>query len=52
MNLNELFNPWAALRKAKIEIQILKREQAILHQELKKAQKNDARGPDGKFRKQ
>ena len=58
MTLNELLNPWAALRRAKIEVDILRRElnlQAIsyckLYAELRKAQKNDQRGADGKFKK-
>ena len=72
MNLNELLNPWAALRRAKLEVDILKREQTLLLEEFKKAQhtgtllinnnkklladlakaqKNDHRGKDGKFKK-
>lgn len=65
MNWNELLNPWAALRKANLEIRVLRREQEMLVGErdrvlahntklladLKKAQKNDNRGPDGKFKK-
>ena len=51
MTLNEMLNPWAALRRAKIEVDILRREQTLLLDELKKAQKNDQRGKDGKFKK-
>jgi hypothetical protein len=51
MNLNELLNPWAALRRAKLEIDTLRREQTLLVTELLKAQKNDSRGADGKFKK-
>ena len=72
MNLNELLNPWAALRRAKLEVDTLRREQTLLLEELKKAQhtgtllvdqnkklladlakaqKNDHRGKDGKFKK-
>lgn len=51
MTLRELVNPWAALKNAKLEIAVLTRERALLIEELKKAQKNDYRGPDGKFRK-
>lgn len=72
MNLNELLNPWAALRRARLEVATLKREQATLVDELraaelrerqlvthnqrllkdlKKAQKNDNRGKDGRFKK-
>lgn len=38
MNLNELLNPWAALRRAKLEADTLRREQTLLVEELKKAQ--------------
>jgi hypothetical protein len=51
MNLNELLNPWAALRRAKLEIDTLRREQTLLVEELRRAQKNDNRGTDGKFKK-
>lgn len=72
MNLNELLNPWAALRRARLEVDRLRREQATLVDELrlaelrerqlathgqrllkdlKKAQKNDNRGKDGRFKK-
>ena len=72
MNLNELLNPWAALRRAKLEVDTLRREQTLLVEELRraereltplqahnkklladlaKAQKNDNRGKDGKFKK-
>ena len=51
MTLNEMLNPWAAVRRAKIEVDTLRREQALLVEELKKAQKNDQRGKDGKFKK-
>lgn len=51
MNWNELINPWKALKRAKLEIEVLKREQVMLVEELKKAQKNDQRGPDGRFKK-
>lgn len=51
MNWKELINPWAALRRAKLEIEVLRREQAVLAVELAKAQRNDNRGPDGKFKK-
>ena len=51
MTLNEMLNPWAALRRAKIEVDILRREQTLLLDELKKAQKNDQRSADGKFKK-
>jgi hypothetical protein len=51
MTLHEMLNPWAALRRAKIEVDILRREQTLLLDELKKAQKNDQRGADGKFKK-
>ena len=39
LNLNELLNPWAALRRAKLEVDTLRREQALLVEELIKAQK-------------
>jgi len=39
MNLNELLNPWKALRRAKLEVDTLRREQALLVEELIKAQK-------------
>ena len=51
MTLNEMLNPWAALRRAKIEVDILRREQTLLLDELKKAQKNDQRSANGKFKK-
>jgi hypothetical protein len=51
MNLTELLNPWAELRRAKLEIDTLRREQTLLLEELRKAQKNDSRGKDGKFKK-
>ena len=51
MNLNELLNPWAALRRAKLEVDTLRREQTLLVEELIKAQKNDQRGKDGNFKK-
>jgi hypothetical protein len=51
MTLQELINPWAALRRAKLEVDTLRREQALLVEELRKAQKNDSRGKDGKFKK-
>lgn len=72
MNLNEMLNPWKALRLAKLEVAILKRERSIrddelfktqtaltmlqernmkLRADLAKAQKNDSRGKDGKFKK-
>jgi len=51
MSWSELLNPWAALKRAKMEIEVLKREQALLVQELRIAQRNDNRGPDGKFSK-
>jgi hypothetical protein len=41
MNWNELLNPWAALKRAKIEIRALRREQEMLVEDLKKAQRND-----------
>ncbi len=51
MNWRELINPWAALRRAKIEVDILRREQTLLLDELKKAQKKDQRSANGKFEK-
>jgi hypothetical protein len=51
MTLNEMLNPWAALRRAKIEVDILRREQTLLLDELKKAQKKDQRSATGKFKK-
>jgi hypothetical protein len=51
MNWGELLNPWKALRREKLEVATLRREQALLVEELRKAQKNDNRGPDGKFKK-
>jgi len=39
MNWRELINPWAALRRAKLEVDTLRREQALLVEELIKAQK-------------
>ena len=39
MNWRELINPWAALRRAKLEVDTLRREQTLLLEELKKAQK-------------
>lgn len=51
MTLNELLNPWKALRRAKLEVDTLRREQTLLVEELRKAQKNDQRGADGKFKK-
>jgi hypothetical protein len=39
MNLTELLNPWAALRRAKLEVDTLRREQTLLLEELRKAQK-------------
>ena len=51
MSWNELLNPWSALKRAKLEIEVLKREQTLLVEELRKAQKNDNRGKDGKFKK-
>ena len=51
MTLHEMLNPWAALGRAKIEVDILRREQTLLVEELRKAQKNDSRGKDGKFKK-
>jgi hypothetical protein len=39
MNWRELTNPWAALRRAKLEVDTLRREQALLVEELIKAQK-------------
>lgn len=49
MNWNEILNPWKALRRAKLEIEVLRREQTMLVEELRKAQKNDQRGKDGRF---
>lgn len=50
--LNDLLNPWASeLRRAELEVDTLRREQALLVEELRKAQKNDNRGKDGKFKK-
>jgi hypothetical protein len=51
MNWRELINPWAELRRAKLEVDTLRREQTLLVEELRKAQKNDSRGKDGKFKK-
>jgi len=51
MNWRELITPWAALRRAKLEVDTLRREQTLLLEELRKAQKNDSRGKDGKFKK-
>jgi hypothetical protein len=51
MNWGELLNPWEALRREKLAVVTLSREQALLVEELRKAQKNDNRGPDGKFKK-
>ena len=51
MNWRELINPWAALRRAKIEVDILRREQTLLLDELKKAQKKDQRSANSKFKK-
>lgn len=51
MNWGEILHPWAALRRAKLEIDTLRREQTLLLDELKKAQKNDQRSADGKFKK-
>jgi hypothetical protein len=51
MTLQELINPWAALKRAKLEVDTLRREQTLLLEELRKAQKNDNRGTDGKFKK-
>jgi len=51
MNWRELINPWAALRRAKLEVDTLRREQTLLVEELRKAQKNDSRDKDGKFKK-
>lgn len=39
MNWNELLNPWKALRREKLEVATLKREQALLVEELRKAQR-------------
>jgi uncharacterized protein YlxW (UPF0749 family) len=39
MKLNELLNPWKALRKEKLEVDTLRREQALLVEELRKAQR-------------
>ena len=51
MNWNEILNPWKALRRAKLEIETLRREQSLLREELRRAQKNDQRGKDGRFKK-
>jgi hypothetical protein len=51
MTLNEMLNPWAELRRAKIEVDILRREQTLLLDELKKAQKKDQRSANSKFKK-
>lgn len=51
MTLHEMLNPWTALRRSKLEVDILRREQTLLVEELRKAQKNDSRGKDGKFKK-
>jgi hypothetical protein len=51
MTLNEMLNPWAALRRAKSEVDILRREQTLLLDELKKAQKKDQRSANSKFKK-
>lgn len=51
MNWNEILHPWKALRRAKLEIDTLRREQTLLREELRRAQKNDLRGKDGKFKK-
>lgn len=50
MTLNELLNPWAALRHAKLEVDTLRREAAILVGELRRAQRelNDAKNPEPK----
>jgi hypothetical protein len=39
MNWKEILNPWAALRRAKVKIRMLEREQAVLVIELRKAQR-------------
>jgi len=39
MNWSEILHPWAALRRAKLEIDTLRREQTILREELRKTQK-------------
>ena len=51
MNWNEILNPWKALRRARLEIETLRREQSLLREELRRAQKNDQRGKDGRFKK-
>jgi hypothetical protein len=38
MNWGELLNPWKALRREKLEVATLRREQALLVEELRKAQ--------------
>lgn len=52
MTPQELLNPWKALRRARLEIDTLRREQTMLREELRKAQKNDLRGKDGRFKKE
>ncbi len=39
MNWSEILHPWKALRRAKLEIDTLRREQTLLREELKRAQK-------------
>jgi hypothetical protein len=51
MNWNELINPWGALKRAKLDVVMLRREQVLLVQELRIAQRNDNRGKEGKFKK-
>ena len=51
MNWNEILHPWKALRRAKLEIETLRREQTLLREELRRAQKNDQCGKDGRFKK-
>jgi len=51
MNWNEILHPWKALNRAKLEIETLRREQTLLREELRRAQKNDLRGKDGRFKK-
>lgn len=49
LTLCELLNPWAALRKAKLDNDILRRDRALMARELQQALRNDRRGRNGRF---
>ena len=51
MNWTEVLCPWPALRGARAQVRMLRREVAVLRAELRAAQRNVMRGTDGRYAK-